>query len=710
MTRDFSFAVAHTPDDWARWSGRNVDVTEDGITLVTTPTLAETALGFETVDVDLNPSGDLSVLGPDGELGVYMRAVGELKSLSLSKLEAAGLTRPVAICTTADSLYLIDGENGRVGSFSRQFRTYQWSTAALTAPISAVGDTTRGYVLDGGDGDGASGFVLAVGPGERTDVVVDGLHSPIDLTVDAGGALFVLDRRDDETVLSRYPADDAAENGVATDAEETVLELPETFETTTLTAERDGAIVLGGTDPDGPSVLRYWLADDTAEALPGFERTPTALLSQAMDAGGDANAHRLYAIDGEAAAWALEEGRENRKNDESTRYEGEIVGRLDAGVRELQWHRATFDIDRKTVGTRVDMRYYASDGDEEGIDDFSEFDAVDDETAETLAAAGITGLWELLEATPTELCEAVSDASRETVEHWRERARERIRATFDEREDAVATHDPEDVFLDDAVGRYLHVVVHLVGSRRSSPRVRSLTAYCPRQSYLRYLPEIYREEGSRSEFLEQYLSIFETVFADIETEIDDVTHYLDPDGVPDAYLSWLNTWLAVDIGDAWPESARRELLSRAPELYRMRGTRAGLLEIIELYLRHADRPLEGARSDGETPDVRDLVRIVEYADLECITDRVTRASHARLLGDPQRFQVLIDPSVPPAHVSAIERIVDAEKPAYADAVCEPLRERFQLGENSYLGINTTLPKHRLELGTAALGQESELLE
>jgi len=72
------------------------------------------------------------------------------------------------------------------------------------------------------------------------------------------------------------------------------------------------------------------------------------------------------------------------------------------------------------------------------------------------------------------------------------------------------------------------------------------------------MPEPYQDDPQSSAFLEQFLSVMETPFVDIEQAIDSIGEYFDPNGAPSESLSWLEEWLAADIGREWPESARRD--------------------------------------------------------------------------------------------------------------------------------------------------------
>jgi phage tail-like protein len=151
----------------------------------------------------------------------------------------------------------------------------------------------------------------------------------------------------------------------------------------------------------------------------------------------------------------------------------------------------------------------------------------------------------------------------------------------------ASVKNPVDSLMVDARGRYLWFKISLFSKDNlNTPKVYSIKAYLPRLSYLRYLPAIYQEDESSKEFLQRFLSLFETFFTDVDEEIISFTKFTDSNATPDDFLPWLASWLALSIDENWTNKAIRELIKRAPALYRKRGTRKGLEEIMLIYLDH----------------------------------------------------------------------------------------------------------------------------
>lgn len=178
----------------------------------------------------------------------------------------------------------------------------------------------------------------------------------------------------------------------------------------------------------------------------------------------------------------------------------------------------------------------------------------------------------------------------------------------------------------------------------------------PKSQYLRYLPAVYQND----DLMGRFLMLFESFWSPIDVQIRQMSHYFDPRLTPPAFLPWLASWLDLTLNERWPEDRRRELMFSAVSLYRKRGTRQGLEELLELYT--------GQRAEISEQFSRDL-RLGK--------DAVLGKGFALGRGNqPNIFTVVVrlpPLSGSPAEVHqaenerrrAIRAIIEAEKPAYA---------------------------------------------
>ena len=97
--------------------------------------------------------------------------------------------------------------------------------------------------------------------------------------------------------------------------------------------------------------------------------------------------------------------------------------------------------------------------------------------------------------------------------------------------------------------------------------------------YLRNLPSIFEAD----DFVSRFLLIFETIWEPVEQRQDHISMYFDPRTCPASFLPWLASWLNLPLNTNWPEVRKRHLVLQAMEIYRWRGTRYGLIRIIEIY-------------------------------------------------------------------------------------------------------------------------------
>jgi len=122
-------------------------------------------------------------------------------------------------------------------------------------------------------------------------------------------------------------------------------------------------------------------------------------------------------------------------------------------------------------------------------------------------------------------------------------------------------------------------------------------------TYQQYLPAILQEDT----VIGQFLLLFETILsgedtvsskAQIITEdtqeppgleeiIDNIHLYFNPQQTPDEFLPWLAGWVALSLRNDWKVEVKRAFIQKIVGLYRLRGTKAGLIEILSIYLKNS---------------------------------------------------------------------------------------------------------------------------
>ncbi|HEY1627380.1 MAG TPA: phage tail protein [Streptosporangiaceae bacterium] len=107
----------------------------------------------------------------------------------------------------------------------------------------------------------------------------------------------------------------------------------------------------------------------------------------------------------------------------------------------------------------------------------------------------------------------------------------------------------------------------------------------PASGYLDYLPALFRADP----FAGRFLLAFEAVLSGLndqqglETVIGRIADFFDPATTEPDFLPWLAGWVALSLRADWDDRMRRDFIGQIVPLYRLRGTRAGLLRVLTLY-------------------------------------------------------------------------------------------------------------------------------
>lgn len=148
------------------------------------------------------------------------------------------------------------------------------------------------------------------------------------------------------------------------------------------------------------------------------------------------------------------------------------------------------------------------------------------------------------------------------------------------RVDARRFAQEKDFLLYDLKGQYLYIAFEIAGE--GNVKISSINVDRQGDNFMQTFPQVYQERGS---FFHRYMSIFSSVYNDMEVEIDNLPKLLDLDTCDVNLLPIYGRWLGLDVGDGFlQEEVLRNLVKEAYLLNRMKGTKWCLERITEILL------------------------------------------------------------------------------------------------------------------------------
>lgn len=703
--QDTSFLTLNKSAAWGRGLQVNLDTSGDRLavrrgleyTLDKELTLEELTGGVTVTDFAVGPCHILYILdAPARTIWVYDSVQGTVEPLACT---GALLSDPTSITYAPGTLYVADRKAAqRVIALAEVNWQIRWAVDASAAPstqtFEAVKDFTPVDLAVGAEGelyalDEANKMVVKFDEAGRLAGVFGAAQlagfAPASLALSRDEYLYVLD-----PAAPRVWKFNAGKKGALVDADlidfaglVAEQKLPATFKPSGFAVDSDGVLYVG----ERRSVASTEEDDRFIRRFDGEGR----YLGEAGDFRGSA---LTLALDGEDWMYVYGEEAPERKISvltPSLRYtrgagmslvKGRYFSRsLDSAEEGTEWHKFVLDAEIP-ANTQVQISYRAADD-------------------KQVTVRGNTD----------NLDRYIDAASALGEDERAERA-----ADLDALDWSVPAVNAADALILEGVGRYLWLRIDLIGGEERAPSIGSLRLDFPRNTYLRYLPAVYQEDEQSRDFLERFLSLFETFFSGTEASISRLARYFDVDSslASGDFLRWLASWLSISEDKSWTEEQLRELVRRAPELYKQRGTREGLEAMIEIFT--GERPLvvEHFQTTGCAQPSAASKRTAEESGAQHVQS--LEEIYRNLYGtDPYCFCVLLKPYRTEAkgqrrvvrrlseeERKAVRRIVDAEKPAHTCAGLLALQPWINLDLHTYLGVNTYLsqPSARLDMNSA----------
>jgi phage tail-like protein len=159
------------------------------------------------------------------------------------------------------------------------------------------------------------------------------------------------------------------------------------------------------------------------------------------------------------------------------------------------------------------------------------------------------------------------------------------------------------------------------------------------------MPAVFQDDN----FTMRWTAALDDVLAPVMASLDCIEAYVDPLLAPEDFLIWLAGWSGIVIDENWPLARQRAVVAATAELYRTRGTPAGLRRHIELV---TGGQVEIAESGGVT-----------WSTTPMPADTSAPADSANGQGSWVSVRVTVtDPDE--INVRALDSLIDAIKPAH----------------------------------------------
>jgi phage tail-like protein len=145
---------------------------------------------------------------------------------------------------------------------------------------------------------------------------------------------------------------------------------------------------------------------------------------------------------------------------------------------------------------------------------------------------------------------------------------------------------------------------------------------------------------------------------------------------PAEFLGWLSGWVSLTLREDWTADHKRKFIAKAVQLYRLRGTKAGVMQFVQTYT--GGPPVEISDDGAEFQ-----MGVHSQLGVDTILSGVM----------PFFFRVKLTSSDPVGFAKQkdiVTALIELQKPAHTSFSLEVETLQFQIGVNSRLGVNTLL--------------------
>jgi phage tail-like protein len=181
-----------------------------------------------------------------------------------------------------------------------------------------------------------------------------------------------------------------------------------------------------------------------------------------------------------------------------------------------------------------------------------------------------------------------------------------------------------DILLYGQKGRYLWICMEVRGGYSEFS---DFAVYAPGDNFYRTFPEVYRQGG---EFFHRYISVFSSLYNDLQEKIDKIHEIFSVDTAPPEMLVHLARWLGIELeGDFLSADQMRSLLKIAPDLIKEKGTRRAIERAVSIFVKEQFYIVE-QRNSKDSFGTRTAFASVYGSDSNCFSVLINRRADEKL--------------------------------------------------------------------------------
>ena len=209
---------------------------------------------------------------------------------------------------------------------------------------------------------------------------------------------------------------------------------------------------------------------------------------------------------------------------------------------------------------------------------------------------------------------------------------------FFEKAECIKTVNAGQMLLYELKGQYLWFCIEVIGEGRGT--IERLRIENPGDNFMQTFPEIYQERAS---FFHRYMSVFSSLYGEIQEEIDHIAQWIDPETAPEHLLFLYLDWLGLrQEGELLQGEVLRRLLKEAFYLNSIKGTKKALKRLVWLLLKEepiiVERNLLKESADREELDLYNRLYGTSKYDITVLLNHKSDDKlHAQLMSMLKQF-------------------------------------------------------------------------